>query len=682
MSKRCPVCSTEYPDATTFCPSDGTPLSGSDNEDRFIGKVLEGKYYIETRIGTGGMGNVYRGRHMQMETNVAIKILHSSLVSDATAVERFRREARAALTVNHPNIIQVMDFGVTDNQTVFIVMELLEGISLQKVLDTEGVVPVEKVVRIFKQVCAAVGTAHAKEIIHRDIKPDNIFVLNYDTPAETVKVLDFSIAKATSKEANAKGNLTEVGLVVGTPQYISPEQAQGLKLDTRADIYSLGVTLYQMLTGQLPFTAASSMALALKHIHALPRPVREINPKLSGGVESVVMKAMAKRPDDRYQTAFELAEDLELSANQPISGNLEEAVSASAPTSRPTMGGPAAPANPAGSGRPTNANMSVVRSQNLASSINTSSPSFGSTTAEIPAGEKTKKGGSPLVYAAIFAVVLIGSLVAGYFYINTTKPTPQETPLVSPWMETMTWIQGASFKMGRDPGKNVEQDESPEHPSSVGDYWLSRYEITNKEYKEFVDSAKYAAPEGWEGNNFPSGKAEFPVTNVTWTDAVEYCKWRSKESKRSFRLPTEAEWEYAARGMDGRIFPWGKDFAPNKTVSKDSDTKGEAVPVKSQVLAADISPFRIIGMAGNVTEWTTTEYNLYPGSKASFDDKSKGNKIVRGGNFNSPTKKLESTVRAWQPPDFKDPRVGFRVAADATPEDRKNMAAAGMVNMN
>ncbi len=311
MSKQCPVCSSTYPGTSTFCPSDGTPLIETpDQSDPFIGKVLEGKYLIVSRIGAGGMGNVYRGRHTKMEANVAIKILHASMVSDAKAVERFRREARAALAVNHPNAIQVMDFGVTEDQTVFIVMELLDGVSLQKVLETEKIVSVERTVKIFKQICAAVSAAHAKDVIHRDLKPDNVIILHYNQPGEQVKVLDFSIAKVTSADKNAQA-LTEVGLVVGTPQYMSPEQAQGIDLDKRADIYSLGVVLYQMFTGALPFTAASSMALALKHIHALPRPVREVNNKIPLEIETVVMKAMAKRPTDRQQTADELADELE-----------------------------------------------------------------------------------------------------------------------------------------------------------------------------------------------------------------------------------------------------------------------------------------------------------------------------------------------------------------------------------
>lgn len=668
MNKQCPVCNATYPGNSTFCPTDGTPLiEAPDQSDPFIGKVLEGKYLIISRIGTGGMGNVYRGRHTKMETNVAIKILHASMVSDAKAVERFRREARAALAVNHPNAIQVMDFGVTEDQTVFIVMELLDGTSLQKVIETEKILSVEKTVKIFKQICAAVTAAHAKDVIHRDLKPDNVIVLHYGQPGEQVKVLDFSIAKVSSGDKNVQA-LTEVGLVVGTPQYMSPEQAQGIDLDKRADIYSLGVCLYQLLTGVLPFTAASSMALALKHIHALPRPLREINNKIPLEIETVVMKAMAKRPNDRQQTADELADEL------------EKALAAGGRSS-------ATSSNSGLTGMSTNSGQNPITSTNPAPPLTLSTPRPMPTprqTSQLPKinqqqntvnAQEEKKGSKALI--AVAAIVLIFLLVGSagtYWYLYIRKPDSGAGKTSGNNPDRMTWIKGNTFKMGKNP-ENAAKDElnqTPVNPIAVDDFWLGNYEVSNKEYKKFIDETKYAAPQDWQDGAYPPGTDDLPVVNISWIDANAYCSWLSgKIGGRKVRLPNEAEWEYAARGTDERPYPWGKTWAANRTVSGDSQVKGEAVPVTSTSLEQDESPFRIFAMAGNVAEWTSSDYSMYPGSKAPAEDKFKGNKIVRGGHFKSTKEAVTTTFRSWSAVDYKDVKVGFRVLAESTAEDRK-----------
>ncbi|MCS6885357.1 MAG: serine/threonine-protein kinase [Acidobacteriota bacterium] len=280
-----------------------------------MGQIIDSKYLIEEVVGQGGMGKVYRARHIHMDTKVAVKILHPHLVSDSVAVERFRREARVALAVDHPNAIKVMDFGVSGRQTVYLVMEFLEGQSLRQIISQQGALPAARVVEIAQQICAALDSAHAKGIIHRDIKPDNVILINPNTPQEVIKVLDFSIAKLKTAEGAV---LTQQGMVVGTPQYMSPEQGEGRELDHRSDIYSLGVILYELLTGHLPFKGSSPIALVLNHIHSLPKPLRELNPQVPPAIEAVVLKALAKKREDRQQSAKQLADELVTALSNPL----------------------------------------------------------------------------------------------------------------------------------------------------------------------------------------------------------------------------------------------------------------------------------------------------------------------------------------------------------------------------
>lgn len=275
--------------------------------DSLVKTVLNNTYYLESKIGEGGTGTIYRGVQIATNTNVAVKILHPQLVNNSNYLERFRREARAAEAINHPNAIQVIDFGVADEKIFYLVMELLEGISLREVIDRDKVITPEKTVTIITQVCAAVDAAHQQNIIHRDLKPENIVLNNHGKPNEMVKVLDFSIAKLRSAR-DGDLNLTEKGVVVGTPQYMSPEQAQGMELDTRADIYSLGIILYEMLTGDRPVKGTTPMVMMYKHIHGQPRPVRELNANVPPQLEAVVMSALAKKPEERPQTAKILSE--------------------------------------------------------------------------------------------------------------------------------------------------------------------------------------------------------------------------------------------------------------------------------------------------------------------------------------------------------------------------------------
>ncbi len=306
--KKCPQCGTEFQDANTLCPNDGTVLEKKGDE--LIGQTLANKYRIEELINEGGMGAVYRSTHVLMEKTVAIKVLHPALAADDKIVARFSREAKAASRISHPHALNVTDFGESDNGVVFLVMEYLHGKTLKEAVHQGGPMPLPRVVEIIRQVCGALEAAHGEGVVHRDLKSDNIMLVDVSGGGDWAKVLDFGIAKITEKVGQDPA-LTAPNLIIGTPQYMSPEQcSQASEIDARSDIYSLGIILYEMLVGHVPFTGESPTAVMMKHLQDAPPSILEERKDLLASVGRVVARALAKRPEDRYQTVSELSESL------------------------------------------------------------------------------------------------------------------------------------------------------------------------------------------------------------------------------------------------------------------------------------------------------------------------------------------------------------------------------------
>ncbi|HEX8499468.1 MAG TPA: protein kinase [Pyrinomonadaceae bacterium] len=286
-----------------------TTVGGDEAADTLAGRVLDGKYEVVSRLGSGGMGAVYRARRVLIGDEVAVKVLHQRLTGDEKLVERFRREARAAAQLHHPNVVTIHDYGESSGpgRLAYIVMELVRGESLRELLRREGRLDPRRAVSLMRDVCAGVGAAHRRGIVHRDIKPDNIIVTpaDEDRPAESVKVVDFGIAKLRDM-AQESSTLTEAGTMVGTLFYMSPEQCKGEPLDSRADVYSLGAMLHEMLAGAPPFTASSMTSLVLKHVNE-PPPALPADLQIPQALRAEVARALAKNPDERPRDAGEFA---------------------------------------------------------------------------------------------------------------------------------------------------------------------------------------------------------------------------------------------------------------------------------------------------------------------------------------------------------------------------------------
>src|SRR5436190_6177662 len=316
--------------------------------DTLIGTVFDGRYKIVRKLGTGGMADVYLAEDQELGRRVAIKILNDRHAADESFVERFRREAKNAAGLSHPNIVSIYDRGTAEG-TYYIAMEYLDGRSLKELIVARGPAPIKVAIEYARQILGAIGFAHRHGIVHRDIKPHNVLV----GPEGRLKVTDFGIARSGASQ------MTEVGSIIGTAQYLSPEQARGSPVDQTSDLYSVGVLLFEMLTGQVPFTGDTPLEIAMKHLSEVPKPPSELRPEVPHDLDMVVLRALAKDPAERYQSAEEMDADLErILQGLPVGDDTAAAATAvlsgsgliaAAPTSvitRPTQVAPARTAPP------------------------------------------------------------------------------------------------------------------------------------------------------------------------------------------------------------------------------------------------------------------------------------------------------------------------------------------------
>lgn len=311
----CPQCGQHFSADGRFCPFDGEPLRSAPERDHradpLLGSIVDERYEICAVIGEGGMGVVYSARHCALGKRFALKALRKDLATDGEIAARFMQEARTAASVSHPGLVEIIDFGTLPTGQPFFVMELLEGQSLSQLVRRGGPVPAGRAIDIVRQIAEALGAAHERSIVHRDLKPDNIHISAGVGGRDRVTIVDFGLAKVIGAS-----RLTRAGMVFGTPHYMSPEQAQGDPTDHRADIYALGVVMYEMFTGRVPFEADSYMGVLTKHMFMAPTPPSQlVGIDKLGVLEDIILRCLEKKPDHRYQTLRELSQDLDLALN-------------------------------------------------------------------------------------------------------------------------------------------------------------------------------------------------------------------------------------------------------------------------------------------------------------------------------------------------------------------------------
>jgi serine/threonine protein kinase/formylglycine-generating enzyme required for sulfatase activity len=750
----CPTCNRQYEgDDFVKCPYDGSNLVPVDaaGTDPLIGTQFGDAYQIIRIIGEGGMGKVYEARHVRLSKRYAVKILHPQFNTNDQTIARFRREAEAASSIGHENILDVIDFNATPDGVYYIVTEFLDGRSLARAFAEDGIMKIPRALTILHQMARALTAAHAHEIVHRDLKPENIFLVTRFETDDFVKVLDFGISKVRS----GGDRLTQAGQIIGTPHYMSPEQAQGeLNLDHRSDVYSFGAIMYEMFTARLPYEAESVQKILVQLLTEEPPPPRTRKPDLSEDIEAVILTCMAKDPNLRYQTMAELDEAIGVVYERHVGGTITSAAATAGHKTtgdRPTSPGPGPgcafspgptmSADDTALGPSSSPGLGPASDPGLVSSPGVVSPgpatggwgaAGGTSLTPDPIGQHitmrgAQKGGAPVALILVVLLVLAGGGGALWFFVlrdtggggksgkggavaEGMKPDVMEMdpagvdpagmrpaevdpvgmrpagmdpagmdpvgmdpagmrpagmrlapprPKANP-TQGMVLVKGGTFTMGRAGGNN--KAGPPQKGVKVDDFYLDAAEVSNADYARYLAGAGVRSP--WGKARVPKKSTEqLPVTLVTWKEAKAYCESLGK------RLPTEKEWEYAARGPEHSLYPWGDKFDASRVVSsvlKPSKLK----PVRSGVAIGGF-----FHLSGNAWEWVADQYKLYPGSKA--EKEASGTQfVIRGGGAES--RKPQELTATWREHNFAhtNPKtkklavykyLGFRCARSVKP---------------
>ncbi|HMD80540.1 MAG TPA: protein kinase [Anaerolineales bacterium] len=614
----------------------------------WLGKTI-GRVRIDKLLARGGMAEVYLGSHLTLDRPVAIKLLHSYIEEDPLLLERFQREAKVVAGLRHSNIVQIFDFDTTDGHP-YIVMEYLKGPTLATYLrhmhQRKKRLPSHQVARLLKGLTAALDYAHAQGVIHRDVKPGNILLHNNtdDIPLDKpltndveAVITDFGLVRIMNAATQ-----TASGFISGTPAYMSPEQARGDQIDHRTDIYSLGVVLYEMLAGRVPFEADSTLTVLHMQIHTTPPPI----PGIPAEVQAVIDRALLKNPADRYETSSQMAIDFYLSIGM---NRQAETIREPYPVRAESIGPPAPPMpEPTQKEEPSPKPQPVIKSEPDAKPA--TEPKIEPLVKPQPKSEPTpqpardRRGILPILLSVLGLAVLA---IAGFLIFsrranvptpaaavntvipNTIVPSSPE-PLALPDSTKMVQVPAGTYQVGKDPANN---NQSASQSISLPGFWIDQYQVTNQQFQQFV-------PE-W---SIPPGEENFPVVGVTWDQADAYCKSLNK------RLPNEAEWEAAGRGSGENppLYPWGTDPSASGNIF---DLPNHTYEVGSKDF--NISPLQVYDMLYNVYEWVAEPYG-------ALED---GNHILRGARYGTP---YDLAFRLQVPPNDTQniQYAGFRCAAD------------------
>ncbi|MBK8258954.1 MAG: SUMF1/EgtB/PvdO family nonheme iron enzyme [Polyangiaceae bacterium] len=660
------------------------------------GQILADRYRLDRRLDEGGMSVVWAGVQLSTSKPVALKLLKSESSKDEATRRRMIREARAACAVDHKNVVQIHEVLELPDGSPVLVMDLLTGESLRERLVRRPTLPLSETATLLIPVVSAVGTAHAVGVVHRDLKPDNIYLAQEDGTL-VVKVLDFGIAKLMSPEIGSSqiNALTNTGTMLGTPYYMAPEQILGESVDHRADIWALGVILYECLTGQRP-TEADNVGKILKKVLTNEiQPLSERAPDLPNEVTHLVERMLAQNPKDRPENMREVGEVLEKFSGgmsvgvfgsptvSPDVDSSERASRPSQPNQSRTVGAlaetliapqPARKTTPA----PDSAARTMATGATLPSRVERE---------EAPEKPAPKK--SWLVFL-LGALVVAAAGTGAYFARGKTRspylPASASVAVANGQAcpSGMVAIVGGPYRMGSDDGKD---DERPVHDVTIGHFCLDSTEVTAHAYSDCVArgacqavestvnwariSAETRQKESVHCTFYQTEQGTLPMNCVSWHSADAYCKAQQK------RLPTEQEWEYAAAGgSERRRFPWGS-AAPAGDLTNVCDTAclqlsgdtsqpifegDDGAPTLAPVgrYPKGASKFGVLDMAGNVWEWTASAYCTYPEHACAS-----AHKVFRGGGWGGKfTANLRTSARMWSDPSHRYNDVGFRCAKD------------------
>lgn len=626
-----------------------------------------GPYEILEPLGEGGMASVYKAFQAGVDRQVALKVLPRQLATDPTFVARFRQEARALAQLQHPHIVPIHDFGEEGGYT-YLAMSYIEGGTLVSMMNGRPL-PLGVVRRIISQIGDALDYAHSTGLVHRDVKPSNILI---DKRGNCL-LTDFGISKLIASSSS----ITTTGSTTGTPAYMSPEQGLGHKIDGRSDQYSLGVILYELVTGRPPYDADTPIAVVIKHIYDPLKPPRELNPELPENVERVIIRALAKNPDERFATVGEMVRALQMAIpDSDLFPHVKAGVRTmplSAPEIRAQLRRSHSLALAAAAGV-----VLLTIFGGVFALLNSSSPVTAAATATAPppatAAPVTamvaspSPTGEPTATAAATAAPTSAATIAptAPMVIATPfTPTPEAGAVEISAVDGMRlrFVPAGPFLMGSDRNDvNALAFEWPQRTVTLDAFWIDETEVTNGQYALCVAAGRCVPPISLRSatrQNYYSDPAyaNYPVIYVNWAEARDYCEWAGR------RLPTEAEWEKAARGVDGALYSWGNN-APSPARANFNRTRNDTTAVGSYAEGA--SPFGALDMAGNVYEWVNDWYlGAYYAEAPEANPLGPAtgtSRVLRGGAWNSEGREIRAASRYSYGPTRRENFIGFRCA--------------------